>query len=393
VRREHQAAELYTPTFFLGFAYNFVIALNFTNNAVYPLFIRHEGGGVALVGIFMGLFALAGVAGRPLVGFLLDRYGARNILMLGSLLLSLPAAGYYFLLGTGLGPLVWILRAVQGFGYGAHFSATFTLAGHIAPIARRNEAIAMYGMSGLLGSTVGPFLGEMLAEGPGLPAFFLLMVGSGILAALIISFVRLERQGNDVASGMRSLLAPLRVKKLRNVLLLAFCLAIAFSSPTSFLAALAKHRQIEHFSLYFTAWGISGALIRFIGGRWGDRIGFRRVLIPGFILYMCGLLTIHFSGSLAGFIAAGVLCGSAHGISFPAVTSLGYSLAPSDSHGSTMALVTGMMDAGTAFTALAMGPIAEIAGFRVVFPFAAAMAGVALAAVLIDLAKRQEAMG
>ena len=372
------STRLYTPTFFLGFSYNFILALHFTNNAMYPLFVRSEGGGIALVGLFMGMYSVGAVAGRPLVGYLIDRFGATRVLMLGSLCLSLPALGYVALLGQGFPLLVWPLRILQGFGYGAHFSATFTLAAQIAPPDRRNEAIAMYGVSGLAGAIAGPPLGEWLIASLGIAAFFYVMALIGVLATAVVSFVRLERKRAGFPTP-REVIRALSTKEMRFVAVLAFLLAVAYSSPQSFLATVAAERGLAQFSFYFAAWGAGGALIRFVGGSWGDKRGLRRVLLPSFGVYAAGLLLLSFAPSTPVLVAAGLFTGVAHGIAFPAVASLGYAMAPERFTGSAMALVTGMMDVGAAANALAIGALAEGVGYWIVFPVAALAAATAMA--------------
>jgi MFS family permease len=375
---------LYSRTFFLGFLYNFIIALHFTNNALYPLFVLHEGGGAAMVGVFMGTYAVAGVLGRPLVAVLIDRLGPRWVLFIGSLCLSLPAVGFIGLLGHGVGVVALTLRAVQGFGYGAHFSATFALAAQITPVSRRTEAMAMYGVSGLAGAMVGPAAAEWLIHTRGLPAFFLAMTAVGLLAAGVVLLVRV-RTPDGAARPPLELFRALRSSRMILPAALAFLLAVSYSSPTSFLATVAAQRGVLRFSLYFTSWGLAGMLIRFVGGRWGDRVGLRRVLVPAFALYAAGMLVIHTADSAMLFAAAGVLCGCAHGIGFPAVVSLGYTLAPRDVAGSAMALITGMMDAGAAVAALLVGPLAERFGYGVVFPVAACSSACAVLLLLLHI--------
>jgi MFS family permease len=371
---------LYTPVFFLGFVFNFVIALHFTNNAMYPLFVTGEGGGAAMVGLFMGVYSISGVLGRPAIALLIERYGPRIVLIIGSLCMSLPAACFIALIGHGAGPVAFVLRVVQGFGYGAHFSATFTLAGRLAPPSRRNEAVAMYGVSGLAGGMIGPVIAEWLIHEHGLAAFFAAMTGVGIVAAAIISRISLPPNASERFPRPAEVFAAFRAPEMRLPAMLAFLFAMTFSTPVSFLATFAHSHGIEKFSFYFLSWGFAGILIRFIGGRWGDNLGLRRVLIPGLFFYSIGMVIVFFSRGVAGLVTAGVFAGIAHGISFPAVTSLGYSLAPKGFAGSAMALVTGMMDAGAAFTALAVGTCAEMWGYDIVFPIAA---GSSLAAMII----------
>jgi MFS family permease len=361
---------LYTATFFTALAYNFLIALNFTNNAIYPLYVTHAGGGATAVGLFISAYSLAAVLGRPVIGPLIDRFGVRPVLIAGSLFIALPPLGYLTLLPEGLHPLVWLLRIIQGFGFGAHFTAFFTLAAEIAPRGRRNESVAMYGISGLAANLAGPAFGEWLVTGYGLEAFFLAMTSIGLGGAFLALFLRGRLQPAARSVALRSLFAVLKARALILPLFLALLLALSFATPIIFLAPLASQRGIPGFSLYFTGFALAGITIRLAGRKWGDRFGWRRILIPSFITYAVGLGWIYFSRDAATLVVAGLFTGSAHGLAFPAVTSLGYTLAPDQAKGSAMALVTGMMDLGVFATGAVFGFVAEARGYGAVFPLA-----------------------
>lgn len=361
---------LYTPTFFIGFLYNFFLALHFTNNALYPLYVSVEGGSAADIGLFMGVYSIAAVVGRPLIGYLIDRKGVKLVLIVGSLCMGLPNLLFWASYGDGLTWLVWVFRLIQGFGFGAHFSAGFTLAGQIAPEGRRNESMAMYGVSGLLGAFIGPAFGEYLESTFGLGYFFLLMTITAILGTIVILKLKMERPENLVDFSMKRFGALFRSRKMWIAYVLAMFLAVCYSTPNAFIAKMAYERSIAGFGLYFTGFGAGGIAIRFLGSTWGDRFGLRRVLVPAFAAYFTGLIIVFFSTGTFGFFIGGIMAGIAHGIAFPAVATLGYTLAPPELAGSAMSFVTGMMDAGTAVTALAFGVLAEYTNYGLVFPVA-----------------------
>lgn len=368
-----------------------MVALNFTNNAIYPLYVTHSGGSAAQVGLFMATYALAAVLSRPFIGFLLDRFGIKPVLMLGSLLIALPPLGYSLLLGTGLSPLVWLLRVVQGVGFGAHFSAFFTLAAATAPEHRRTEAVAMYGISGLGANLIGPFIGEWLVRAYGLPSFFLAMCLFGMGAFYLTTRFRLT--GNQTPSEPASHQNPgraFRHKPLYFAFGLALLLSMSFASPQTFLAPLADGRGIRGFSLYFTGFAMAGIVVRLIGRKWSDRFGWRRILIPMFFLYALGLWGIFFSRTPVHLILSGLLTGSAHGLAFPAVTALGYTLAPARARGTSMALVTGMMDLGNFTTGVLFGQVAEILGYGPVFPLASLAPLTAMGLLAVHLLRHRE---
>lgn len=365
-------SELYNGTFALGFAYNFFMALNFTNNAIYPLYVKEMGGSAETVGWFMGIAALSAVITRPLIGLMIDRAGVKPVLLLGSLFITLPALGYWALLDQGLNEWVWVIRLVHGFGFGAHFSAFFTLAAQVAPPHRRNEAIAMFGFSGLMANIIGPFAGEKVYDIYGLPAFFLLVTIFGLLGFLVIAFLKLKpSEGPRSTPTLRGALTLLRARNLMLVYLLALLLNVCFSSGQFFLGPLARDRGIASFGLYFTGYAIAGMTVRFIGRKWGDRFGVRRIMIPAFFLYGSGMAAIYFSYSTSMLFFAGILAGSAHALAFPAVNALGYSRAPREYQGSVIALLTGMMDMASVIAAFGFGQLAEVYGYAVIFPIAA----------------------
>ncbi|MBC8402468.1 MAG: MFS transporter [Candidatus Marinimicrobia bacterium] len=374
--------QLYTPTFFLALTLNFTVGLIFTNNAIYPLYVESQGGSAAQIGLFVSAYAIAAVLSRPLVGMLIDRFGVRLVLIGGSLLMALAPLGFLTTLGEGLSPLAWTLRVVQGFGFGAYFSAFFTLAAQMAPTERRNEAVAMYGITGLAANLVGPVMGEQIVRIWGLSEFFIVMTVAGLVATFVATRFKATGDLKPSAFSLETLAATLKSRQLYFPLILAMLLAISFSTPAGFLAPLAGIRNINGFGLYFTSYAAAGIILRLIGRKWADRFGWRRILIPMFCLYGCGLTVIYFSYTIAGLILAGSLTGSAHGLAFPAVTSLGYTMAPEKGKGTAMALVTGMMDLGSFITGIVLGQIAQLMGFAAAFPFAV-LAPIAAISLLI----------
>ncbi len=385
---------LYTRTFYLSLIYNFLIGMNFTNSAVMPLYVRKLGGTASTVGLFMGTAAIAAVAFRPLIGTALDRYGSKPVLVVGGLLISLPPLGYWALLNSGeMGYWVYALRVIHGIGFGTHFSAFFSLAASTSPPNRRNESLAMYGISGLAAHLIGPYLGESILGSHGLPGFFLFISVSGLIGMVVLFFIH-TRNGHEANGGkslsLISVMKMLFATPLRLPFTLAILLSICFSSSQYFLAPLATDRGISNFGLYFTGYAAAGITIRLISRTWGDRFGVRRVMIPAFIFYGLGMLTIYFSHSTALLILAGTFSGLAHGVVFPAVNSLGYGAAPPEATGSAIALMTGMFDMGSILTAFLFGAVAEMAGYESVFMLASVCGLLAAVLALVSILRRSE---
>ncbi len=359
---------LYTTTFALGFVYNFFMGFLFSCNSLYPLYVDYAGGGPDEIGLFMAAFPLAGMLGRPIHGALVDRFGATRIMLLGALMYSLPCLGFIGLVDEGLVPVVWALRVVQGFGFGAHVTAFFTLAAQMAPKGRSNEAVAMYGVSGMLSSLIGPLSSEILIEQAGLPSFFWLMFMMGGAAAVLAVIIRVPKLlGASASFSFAGVKTIIRLPRFRLAFCFAVCLAVSFQTMSAFIAPVMEFREVSYFGLFFTAYAVAGLITRFTGRKWADQFGYLRILAPGFLCYATGLLILQFTYSTPMLILAGACCGAGHGVVFPIVTTFGYVLAPAAYRGTGVALITGMMDFGNAATAFLLGRAAEAYGYNVVF--------------------------
>lgn len=385
--------KLYTRSFFLLFSYNFFMALNFTNNAIYPLYVKQSGGTAETVGLFMAAAGLSAVIARPVIGWMIDRWGVKPVFLLGGISIALPSLGYWALLDRGLTGFVWALRLVHGFGYGAHFSAFFTSAAQSAPKGRRNEAIAMYGFSGLMANLIGPVLGETVFDHFGLAPFFVMVTTFALIAIGIVLFLKpLSRDEKSDPPTLGNIVRLIVSRPLWLPFALAFLLSACYSTPSAFLGPLAHDREIARFGLYFSGYAFAGMGIRLLGRKWGDRFGLRRVLIPAFMIYAAAMITLFLAHSTEVVILAGLFAGTAHGLAYSAVNALAYGRVPARSGGSVIALSTGMMDVATMVTGYLFGLLAEVHGYEAVFPAAASAGVLASLLLIVSVLRRRTAI-
>lgn len=375
---------LYTYIFVLGSFYNFMLGLSLSCFALYPLFVENNGGDLSTVGVFMGVFWFAAMLGRPIHGAMIDAWGVRWVLLMAAACISLPCLGFMASLEGEMTLWVFLLRIIQGFGWGAHMSAFFTLVGQNAPAGRNNEAVAMYGMSGMVGGAFGAFIGERIIDASGLFPFFAINASFGFAAIVVTMMIprssATDRRDRFTLHGIRTVAV---MPRFRMVYVMAICHAAAYATFANFITVVMTIRDIESFSLFFTMFSISGVTIRILGSHWADRYGYIHVMLPGFLAYTLGLVVLQFSGSLFWVLVAGLFCGIGHGITFPIVISLGYVLSPERYRGSGMALITGMFDVGNGICALVLGLLGYWFGYQVVFLAGAAFPAVASVAIAI----------
>lgn len=141
-------------------------------------------------------------------GRLGDRYGQRNIYLIGMTIFTLSS------LACGLAPTVEFLifaRAVQGLGAALLTPQTMSVINRIFPRNRRGAAMGMWGTVAGLATLVGPILGGVLVDTVGWSWIFFINVPLGILClTLVFIWVpRLETTARklDLVSVVVSILA------------------------------------------------------------------------------------------------------------------------------------------------------------------------------------------
>ena len=134
-----------------------------------PLYIQRLGGDEADIGLVQGLYSAAGIVCQPVVGALIDYLGRRFFMRLG--VLSLVVSCALFVVSSPL-PLLGVLRILQGVAFSAFFVANYIPVVEMVPAERRGWALGIFGLSGLVSTSLAPLFGEFVIRRFGFPTFF-----------------------------------------------------------------------------------------------------------------------------------------------------------------------------------------------------------------------------
>jgi DHA1 family multidrug resistance protein-like MFS transporter len=326
----------------------------------------------------------------PLWGLLADRYG-RKIMVVramfgGAVIISLMAAAQnvYQLL---------ILRAIQGMLTGTVPAAT-TLVASSTPAARRGYALGMLQMAVYLGSTVGPFIGGLVADSLGFRPTFLvtgvLLLVAGVLTSALVreEFSPPARERVHLWEG---LLVVVRTRALMTLygirVLLGMAVQVAAPVFSLFVQSIAAPgAQVA--SLAGTIAGLASltsALSAVVLGRASDRLGSRRILL------LCGIACAGLYGLMSGVrtpLQLGMLralVGIAAGGILASVSVLQASLAPAGRYGAVYGVDTSLMAAANAVSPMIGAGLAAGWGLPSVFLGSAALYGVGTAVAALVL--------
>jgi MFS family permease len=350
---------------------NFLTLSSFGTFFLFPLFILKHGGNDVDIGVLMGAFTLASVVCRPWISEMIDRIGRKKSYTIGSLKMSvLPLA--YLLFRGHLSefylPLLFV-RIVHGMGFAICLTAAFTYIGDLIPDGRLNEGFGIFGVSGIVGTAIGPAVAELVIDEFG---FQMLFITSGIMAALalLIHLPLTETFVHDLQKPRISFFAVLKVRRISLVAVLAVLFGFGLAASNGFVSPFASERQLVFVSIYYVAYSSSAVLTRLFGARLADRLGEDRIIPYAMVLTGIGLASLVFLGGSLILMLAGLMAGCGHGFLYPALNALAMRNGPTAIRGKITGVFTGGIDAGVFVGSIILGFVGQWAGFQTLFLFA-----------------------
>lgn len=154
---------------------------------LFPWLMRDFGLGYTEVGVLMTVFFVVSGLGQAAAGFVVDRIGARPVLMAGLALLAVSAVA----LGLAQSYAGMVLAAaIAGLGNSVFHPADFSLLNHGVSPGRLGHAFAVHGLSGSLGWAAAPVLMVGVASVSGWHAAAFAAAGVAVLVLLLLVWRR-----------------------------------------------------------------------------------------------------------------------------------------------------------------------------------------------------------
>lgn len=392
----------------LGASISFYLLLS-----VVPLYARTAGGGGG-AGLATAALMAATVAGELVTPRLAARYGYRLTLAAGLILLGSPAL---VLTGSANLQVITAVCIVRGLGFAIMVVAGGSLTAALIPPERRGEGLALTGLVGgvpsLAALPAGVWLAHQvgyapvftagavaalagLAAVPGLP-------GGGPAAArrratrrLSVRHLVVQHRGvrhrapgparhPDAGAGQPlGVLAALRTPALLRPGLVFAATTTAAGIVVTFLPLTMNKATGALVALALFAQAAAATLTRCLAGRYGDRTGHQRLLIPALATASAGMMILAVTGTPVAVLAGSLLFGAGFGVAQNATLSLMYARVPAASYPAVSAVWNIAYDAGMGLGAAGFGLLAAGTGYPAAFAITAAAMLAALAPALRD---------
>ena len=362
-------------------SYSFTVFLSaFQLLPTAPFHILALGGSHLEAGLFLGFLTYASAISAPITGAIGDRYGKRRVLIVASMAITL------FSLLYAVAPSYQIILAsvlVHGVFWSGLLSSSSSYMLDIIPLSRRAEGLGYSGLASVLGVAVAPWIGLWIYEHGGWQLLCFEAAALNIIMAVIA-----WRLPPDRAHAGRSM-HPRNLIEWRILIgaVMLFLYSFSYGGITSFVAVYAEQLGIQK-ALYFTAFCLTIVVTRPFIGRYADRAGHARGIVPCLSLIVAGVGLLALAQGPATFIASAILFGIGFGSAYSIFVAHLMQHVAESRRGATFGALIGAFDTGIGTGSIAVGWLSERYGFGRAFGVAAGLACLSIP-YFIFLEKRQ----
>jgi predicted MFS family arabinose efflux permease len=353
--------------------------------SVTSMYAAAVGAGSTGAGLVTGVLLAGTVAAELASSMLMKRYGYRTLLVVGAVLLGVPALA---LLSARPLAIIVIINLVRGLGFGLSTVVTGALTAVLLPPERRGEGLGLFGVVATVPGVVALPSGVWLAGHYGYPVVVVMTAATALVPLAAFPWLpgAADRRNTGACAGAGQpigLLDGLRHDGQLRLFLIFAASTVAAGVVVSFLP-LAAGISGNIAAAGLLAQALAATISRWWAGRQGDRHGHVRLLVPGLAIASLGMTAMIWLTSPAAVIAGMCLFGTGFGISQNATFVLMIDRMPASGLGAASALWNLAYDAGYGAGPAVFGLFAGHTGY----PAAFALTGVLMLAAL-PAARRQ----
>ena len=353
---------VYVPTLLLSVGQGILVP-------TLPLYAQDFGVNYALVSLAVAAAALGTLVGEVPSGMMLERFGRKPVMIVGTVALALATLGLVFL---PYYPALVILRFLAGVGTAMWNISRLAYLTDTVPLRDRGRALSTFGGVSRIGTFVGPALGGVMGSLLGLTAPFYAAAGaaagSAIISVLFIPETRRQVAGataphmrwtvvGDVArqhwrelstAGSAQIFAQM-IRAGRQIIVPLYGANVAGLNVAEIGTIVSVSSAVD-MSLFLPA----GILM--------DKLGRKFASVPSFVVMAIGMAMVPFATGYFSLLAATCVMGLGNGIGSGSMMTLGADLAPRKATGEFLGVWRLIGDVGATGGPLIVGGIADLVG-------------------------------
>ncbi|WP_022796119.1 MFS transporter [Bavariicoccus seileri] len=323
-------------------------------------------------GFASGIYIIGTLLARLFMGKQLELLGRKMVLRAGAIFYLVTTIAYLFTPTIGV---LYLVRFLNGFGYGTVSTATNAIVTAYIPKSKHGEGINYYGLSTSLAAAIGPFIGMILLN---LTDFHFIIWFSIVLIALVtvacfVFPVRNIQLSEDLKKVLNSWsIHSFIEKKALFVTFIAFLMGLSYSSVLSFLSSFTKAiNLVDAGSFFFVVYALAITFTRPLTGRIFDEKGEKFVMYPSYLFLSIGLLLLSATTNSTMLLISGALVGLGYGTFMSNGQAVCLKLVNNHRIGVALSTYFIGLDLGLGVGPYAMGILRSMTSFRGVYIFAA----------------------
>ncbi len=339
----------------------FIFIVFYALLTILPIYVTDEiGGSESQAGLIITIFLLSAIIVRPFSGRLIDRFGKKKMLVTSAALFAV--ASFFYPLIDNYTALLFLR-----FFHGVWFSIVTTAAGAIAadsiPRERRGEGLGYFAMSMNLAVVTGPFIALTLLQFVSYVTIFLVLssvMTIGVLCTLGVKTI----ETNEPVTRHKLTFDDLFEKKSFPIAFVGLFVAFSYASVISFISLYAKSLGLlEAAGFFFAVFAVAMLVSRPFTGRMFDMKGPNTVILPAFVLFAIGLVTLSFTTTPWMLLLAGAFIGLGYGSIVPSFQTLAIQAAPESRSAHATATFFTFFDTGIATGSYVLGIVVTTMGY------------------------------
>ncbi|MCJ1977436.1 MFS transporter [Pseudolactococcus paracarnosus] len=344
-------------------------------------------------GLASGIYIIGTLLARLFIGKKLEVMGRKAVLRYGALFYLVTTIAYLYM---PIIPMLYLVRLLNGFAYGALSTATNAIVTAYIPKSRYGEGINYYGLSTSLAAAIGPLIGLLLLN---LTNFRFIVIFSIVLVLLTtiacfafpVKNIVLTKENRAAIN--KWTFDSFIEKKVIFIAFVAFLMGLSYSSVLAFLSSYVKViHLVEISSLFFVVYALVITVTRPLSGKIFDSLGEKFVMYPSYLFLTAGLILLSITDSSWMLLLSGGLIGLGYGTFMSNGQAVALKQVVSN-HRIGVALSTYFigLDLGLGVGPFVLGELRSLFSFQEVYLIAAVLPIVCLVLYMVSSRKKNNA--
>ena len=331
-----------------------IFSSTMSKNPVLPLFTESLGASKSIIGFIASASTVVGILTSLPAGVLSDFYGRRKVILFAAFVFASAPFLYFFV--NSPWQLVFV-RIYHGFATAIFGPVAMALVADLF-LEKRGESMGWYSSSTLVGRSLAPIAGGIIIDLYGFKSVYFGCGAAGIIAFFLAASIPIKHEARSATASFsakfKEMIKGLKeIGKSRGIMVTSCVEAVqylSFGALETFLPlyCIAIGMSKTLVGTLFTIQLIGTTLTKPFMGKLSDKYGRRQMISMGLILGAIGLGMIPFLKSFWALIPASIIFGI--GIATVTTSTAAYvsDLAKSGAYGSTLGVMSTIMDVGHA---------------------------------------------